>query len=98
MGPLQEQINTENDACDRCGYTKDDQAISQGMYRIRTPKGVLWLCGHHCHEHWGHIVAEGYEVTLVLCQRQMSTSNSGGADLCTDPITAPTSAGQCAAR
>jgi hypothetical protein len=65
-GPEIEQINTETDGCDRCGVTSDGEAISQGMYRIILPNGgVLWLCGHHCREHWGHIVAQGYSVTLV---------------------------------
>lgn len=54
----------ERHACDRCGYSsKDGGIISLARFKVSTPSGSVYLCGHHFLIHRFHIHERAYETT-----------------------------------
>lgn len=50
------------EACDRCGYSRQDGTIiSSARFRIKTPRGDIFLCMHHWRKHWQYIAERAYE-------------------------------------
>lgn len=49
--------------CDSCGMSvHGGGSIADAKFEIRTPKGSIYLCGHHYHKHSVRMAEHGYEV------------------------------------
>lgn len=51
--------------CDRCGKSRvpgsTHMPVAQARFEIKTPKGSIFLCGHHFEVHRLHITERAYE-------------------------------------
>ena len=64
--PADATLRDSNHYCDSCGVDKDGNPITPAMYKVGTPKGHLYFCGHHFRLYEVTIIANKYVVTELF--------------------------------